>query len=262
MNRVVCQFSCGAASAVATKLTIAKYGHERIVILNAFIVEEEADNRRFLADCETWLEHPITVLRDTKYGASTDEVWRRKRYLKGQHGAPCSMHLKRQVLAEAAEPDDIDVIGYTGEEEDRLDDLRLLYPARTIEAPLIDKGLGKAACLAMVERAGIELPLMYRLGFHNANCVGCVKGGEGYFNKIRAVFPARFERLAQIQEEIGPGSYLFRNRKTGERYSLRDLPPDKGRYQDEPEISCDFLCNIAEQDIADAALVAAREGCK
>lgn len=36
-GRIVCQFSCGAASAVATKLTIAEYGHDSIVIVNAYI---------------------------------------------------------------------------------------------------------------------------------------------------------------------------------------------------------------------------------
>ena len=43
-------------------------------------------------------------------------------------------------------------------------------------------------------------------------------------------FPAQFEALASVQELIGPIAYLFRNRKTGERYSLRALPPNKGRY--------------------------------
>jgi len=74
MNRIVCHFSCGAASAVATKLAIAKYGRARVVIFNAFVQEEDADNRRFLADCEQWFDHPVTVLRDTKYGASAREV--------------------------------------------------------------------------------------------------------------------------------------------------------------------------------------------
>jgi hypothetical protein len=50
MSRIVCQFSCGAASAVATKLTLAQ--HPDALILNAEIKNEHPDNRRFLADCE------------------------------------------------------------------------------------------------------------------------------------------------------------------------------------------------------------------
>lgn len=52
--RHVCQFSCGAASAVATKLTLAHVPREDVLIVNAFIQEEHEDNRRFLTDCERW----------------------------------------------------------------------------------------------------------------------------------------------------------------------------------------------------------------
>ncbi len=246
--RIVCQFSCGAASAVATKLALAQYGptHE-VVIINAFIAEEHIDNRRFLADCERWFMQPVIVLRDEKYGASTHEVWRRKRYIKGPHGAPCSQELKRKLLGSFRQLGDVMALGFTTEEEDRFVDFQEFFPDASVIAPLIEAQLGKADCLAMVERAGIELPLMYRLGYRNANCIGCVKGGEGYWNKIRRDFPDEFEAIARIQDAIGPGAYLFRNRKTGERYSLRDLPPDKGRYQDELDISCSVFCESAEK---------------
>ncbi|RML73278.1 hypothetical protein APX70_04692, partial [Pseudomonas syringae pv. maculicola] len=61
-------------------------------------------------------------------------------------------------------------------------------------APLIDRGLGKEDCKAMIQRAGIELPVMYRMGYDNANCIGCVKSGEGYFRAIREDFPEQFEQ--------------------------------------------------------------------
>lgn len=68
-DRVVSRFSCGAASAVATKIAIERHG-DRTHIINAFIADEDADNRRFLVDCERWFGRAITVLRDEKYGAS------------------------------------------------------------------------------------------------------------------------------------------------------------------------------------------------
>src|ERR1700693_1069995 len=247
--RKVCQFSCGAASAVATKLTLAKYPGE-VEIINAFIVEEHTDNRRFLADCEKWFGQTITVLRDDKYGASIREVFKKKRFMGGfKFGAPCSRALKKELLDAWRKPDDIMVLGYTIEERGRFE--RFLDANNEIKAiaPLIDANLGKADCLAIVQNAGIELPMMYRLGYHNANCIGCVKGGEGYWNKIRRDFLEQFNELADIQESIGPGANLFRDRKTGVRYSLRELPPDKGRYQDEPPISCSFFCEMAEKDI-------------
>ncbi len=100
----------------------------------------------------------------------------------------------------------------------------------------------------MVERAGIELPMMYRLGFNNANCIGCCRGGEGYWNKVRDVFPEVFANVVQIQESIGPTSYLFRNRETGIRFGLKDLRVGAGRH-DEPLPSCSFFCSMAEEEI-------------
>jgi hypothetical protein len=242
--RIVCHFSCGAASAVATKLTLRRFDSARVVILNAFIAEEHPDNRRFLADCERWFAHPVTVLRDEKYGASVHEVWRRKKYVKNHFGAPCSGLLKREVIEAACLPNDVHMFGFTVEESDRA---KHFIETGAI-CPLIEANLTHADCLGMIERAGILLPEMYRLGFNNANCIGCCKGGEGYWNKIREVFPEQFAQMIQIQEAIGPGTYMFRNRETGERYSLRDLAPGTGRHRAEiPD--CSFFCAMAEEEM-------------
>lgn len=249
-NRIVCQFSCGAASAVATKLALAKYGETHDVqIVNAFIVQEHEDNRRFLTDCEKWFGRTVTVLRDEKYGASTIEIFRRKQFMKTRFGAACTTELKRKLLDKWKEPGDVMVFGFTTEEVDRLENFRDRNPGRPVLAPLIDAGLGKTDCKAMIERAGIELPLMYRMGYDNANCIGCVKGGEGYFRAIREDFPEQFEELAVVQESIGEGAFLFRNRATGERYSLRDIPPGPAR-RNEALPACSFFCEIAELEYA------------
>lgn len=245
-KRIVCQFSCGAASAVATKLAIEQYGSTHDVqIVNAFIVQEHEDNRRFLADCEKWFGRTITVLRDEKYGASTLEVFIRERFMTSRHGAPCSRHLKRKLMDAWRRQDDAMVLGFTAEERGRYDDILDRFPNAL--APLIDRNLRKADCLAMVERAGIELPVMYRLGYNNANCIGCVKGGKGYWNKVRRDFPERFDELATVQESLGKGANFFRDHKSGERFSLRELDPAAGRHNEVlPE--CGLMCYMAEQE--------------
>jgi hypothetical protein len=244
MTRIVCHFSCGAASAVATKLVLSRSDPGRVVIYNAFIEEEHEDNRRFLSDCERWFDHSITVLRNEKYGASVKEVWRRERFMKSAFGASCSRALKHDVLDAVCLPDDIHVFGFTAEETKRAE--RFLRTGAM--CPLIDAGLTHADCLAMVERAGIVLPAMYRLGFNNANCIGCCKGGEGYWNKIRKDFPDAFAEAMAIQESIGPNSYFFHDRKTGARIGLKDLDPLAGRHND-PIPSCSFFCDMAEKEI-------------
>lgn len=247
--RIVCQFSCGAASAVATKLALAQYGATHDVkIVNAFLQEEHADNRRFAQDAQVWFGREIVTLRNEKYNASAIQVWRRRQYIKGPSGAPCSLELKRKLLDEWKQPGDVMVFGYTMEEADRLDDFRERNPDRPVLAPLIERGLGKADCKAMIERAGIQLPYMYRLGYDNANCIGCPKGGEGYWRAIRQDFPEHFEAVCALQDEIGPGSWFLRYRsgpRKNERFPLRDLPAGEAR-RNESLPSCSFFCESAE----------------
>lgn len=251
MTRTLAQFSCGAASAVATKLTIAEFG-DRCEILNAYVEEEHPDNRRFLVDCERWFGRPITILRDEKYDASAIKVFETVGYIKGPRGAACTSRIKRGLLRSYERPGDLLILGYTAEEQDRLDDFIADFPDRPIRAPLIERGLTKQDCKAMVERAGIELPLMYRLGYDNANCIGCVKGGMGYMRAIRQDFPAQFERLCQAEDKVhalhGDSARLFRHRSgplKEQRFALRELPAGKiDRSEHVP--SCGLICETAE----------------
>lgn len=252
LTRFVVHFSCGAASAVAAKLIVTDQARSKILIVNAFIREEHEDNRRFLVDVEQWLGCDIAVLRDDKYHASTFEVWNRKRFIKNRNGAPCSGILKRQVLAAVHQKGDITVIGYTSEERDRADRLESIFPNERFEFPLIDYGLSKADCLAMVSRAGIELPLMYRKGYDNANCIGCPKGGQSYWQAIREDFPDHFVQIKTLQEQIGPGANFLQFRsgpRKGERMALAELPEGRGNMAEDASFSCSFLCEDAERAI-------------
>lgn len=250
IKRVLCQFSCGATSAVATKLALAKYQHKcEVIALNAYVANEHEDNRRFAADCEQWFGLPLTVLRDEKYNATTTEVFKRERYMKGPRGAPCTKLLKRKLLMAIEQPGDLIVLGYDAAEEDRLIGFQERNPDRPVWAPLIEAGLTKEDCKAMIERAGIELPLMYRLGYDNANCIGCVKGGKGYWRAIREDFPEQFEELAAIEQSIGESAYLFHDDKTNKRFSLRDLGDGPVR-RNERLPSCSFFCEMAEASYA------------
>src|ERR1041385_1921736 len=87
--RVICRFSCGAASAVATKLALRKYGHERVEITYCDPGSDHPDNKRFLADCEQWFGKPVTVFRSEKY-VDTWAVWKGERFIVSRRGAPCT----------------------------------------------------------------------------------------------------------------------------------------------------------------------------
>jgi hypothetical protein len=117
-KRTVCHFSCGAASAVATKMAM---GQGPVTIQNCEVVEEHQDNKRFLDDCAKWFGQRIGVLRNAKYQGSIYNVFDKVKYLKGTHGAPCTKLLKREMREKYALPGDINVFGYTAEEEKRAD---------------------------------------------------------------------------------------------------------------------------------------------
>lgn len=247
MSRIVCRFSCGAASAVATKLALAKYG-DRAVITYSDPGSEHPDNARFLKDCEAWFGRHVVVLRSDKY-RDTWDVWTRERFITSARGAPCTGLLKRAPTYDFQQPGDVLVFGYTAEEKSRAETFRRQNPEVELLTPLIEAGLGKADCLAMVERAGIELPAMYRMGYRNNNCIGCPKGGMGYWNKIRVDFPEVFERMAGLQRHLGAGAGFWRERGTGKRISLDDLDPSRGNLPDEPDIECSLLCHAVEDEI-------------
>lgn len=256
MSRIVCWFSCGAASAVAAKLAIAENaGKSELVVAYTEVINEHPDNRRFLVDCERWLGQPITILRNDRYNADIREVYRQRKFLVSPKGAPCTDALKRQVRVFFEEEGDRQVFGFTAEEQHRADRFVKNNAYADARFPLIERGLGKSDCLAMIERAGIDLPAMYRLGYRNNNCIGCVKGGAGYWNKIRVDFPKQFAERAQDERLVGH-SILKREtgkdengRPTYQSVYLDELPAEMGIGVPEPDIECSIFCHMAEQEL-------------
>ena len=239
-SRVVCWFSCGDASAVATKLAIEKYG-DRAVVVYTDPKGEHDDNKRFRADCERWFDREIIVLTNRRYHDPWD-VMRVERYIVGPDGAHCTGVMKRELRYKFQRPDDIQVFGYTADEQDRVDQFRAQNFEVHLETPLIDGGLTKDDCHRIVAGAGIQVPVMYRLGFLNNNCIGCPKGGMGYWNMIRRHFPARFDQMAKLEREVGATCL----RPNGERLYLDELDPNRGNILEERDFECSLVCVGAE----------------
>lgn len=243
--RVVCWKSCGVTSAVATKLALRKYlaTHE-VVIARIVIDNEHPDNDRFSEECERWYGQPIARLRSDEYRDCWD-VWESRRYIAGIKGAPCTTYLKKAVREAFQRPDDIQVFGFDASEATRAADFRARNFEIKLETPLIEANLSKNDCHALIAAAGIEIPAMYRLGFNNNNCIGCPKGGAGYWNRIRIHFPETFERMAALEQSLGAKLIKL----GGKHISLRDLAPDAGRKAKEPRIECDLLCQAFSESL-------------
>lgn len=240
-QRAVCWFSAGAASAVATKIVLSEWAglFPEIVVVYTDVGSEHPDNERFIQDCERWFDHPVQRIKSERY-ADTWQVWEERRFLVGPKGALCTAELKKRPRFAFQHADDYQVFGYTADPADaaRADRFRAQNPDVALGTPLIDRGLTKDDCLAVIDRAGIVLPAMYQLGYRNNNCVGCVKGGMGYWNKIRRDFPETFDRMAALERTLG--ATILRD-KDGAVW-LDELDPGRGRYEDELAVECSLLC--------------------
>lgn len=249
-RRVVCWFSCGVTSAVASKMALAEYGSERTHVVYCDTRSEHPDNHRFLRDCEQWYGHQIEIIGSDEYHDIWD-VFEKTRWIVGVNGARCTAELKKRVRRAYERPDDLQVFGFDASEEARAKRFREQNIEVNLLTPLIDCGLSKADCGQIVMRAGIELPMMYRLGYRNSNCVGCPKGQQGYWNKIRRDFPSVFARMARTEREIGAAinkSYAGDGKR--KKVFLDELDPDAGNYNSEPSLECGLLCAIEEDEEA------------
>lgn len=213
----VCWFSCGVSSCVAAALEPSAR------LVRIAISDEHSDNERFCAEVEPALGRKIETLRSP--WRSVDAVARGMRYINGTAGAPCTRLLKRTVREEweRANPGTHEYVwGFDADEAGRM--ARLKGP-HTHTAPLIDRHISKAEAHGLFARLfrGIKRPVMYELGYQNNNCIGCVKGGMGYWNAIRRDFPLVFKARAALERELGAscisGVYLD------------ELDPNAGKHE-------------------------------
>lgn len=240
---IVVWFSCGAASAIAAKNIIEKYSDYCTVrVVNNPIKDEDEDNQRFLKDVEKWLGVDIEFAYNSKYpNASCEEVWTKRRYMSGVAGAPCTMELKKNARKEweASNKHDWLVLGFTSEEVHRAERFKQTERENLL-TPLIDDSISKSDCFMRLLEAGIELPRIYRMGYPNANCIGCVKSASvTYWNHVRKVHPEIFKKRAEMSREIGCRLIKYK----GERIFLDELSPDaKGRSMKNLDFECGIFC--------------------
>lgn len=180
----------------------------------------------------------IELIQSNKY-KDVDDVIESTRCINTAFGAPCTKWLKKQVRRdwEAANPDHHTYVwGYDVNEKHRADAIVEALSDYDHEFPLIENGLTKAECHGIADKLGLKRPVMYDLGYPNNNCIGCVKGGMGYWNKIRIDFPEVFERRARQEREIGhsciKGVYLD------------ELDPGRGYMDMEIMEDCTIACQI------------------
>lgn len=257
MERIAAYFSCGESSAVAVKMKLAELRQGdplsyELAIVRCIVPNEHEDNDRFASECEQWFGHLITNIRSDDYADCWD-VWEKRRYLNGINGAPCTLEMKKRPRQDFERDwlPDLSVYGFTAEEVKRAKRYQEQNPEIRLDTPLIRAGLGAGDCAAIVERAGILRPMMYRLGFKHNNCRTCVKArSPGYWANVRLHFPLDFGRLARLCRELG-----WTPCRAGDDTPiwLDELPLDTLPVDDSADIDCSLLCVIAEQKMREVA---------
>lgn len=236
----VCWFSAGVSSFIAAYLergTLDK-------ILYCHIEEQHPDTMRFLKDCEKVLGMEIEILQSPY--KSVKNVIKQFRFINSRYGAKCTEILKKRVRKEweYGKSDLTYVWGYDCTEKHRMSRIEELNPYQKHIFPLIERELAKEDCHGMLQKLGIKRPAMYDMGYRNNNCVGCVKGGMGYWNKIRIDFPEVFAERARQEREIGHTCLTEKRNDKKVPVYLDELDPGRGRIEDEVMEECSFLCQL------------------
>lgn len=245
-GRIIAWFSCGAASAVAAKLMLEKYG-SRVQVVNCDMrADEHEDNERFLLDAQEWLGVEIKRIKSPKY-TGIDDVFERARFMAGPAGARCSTEMKKVPRFAFQDAADVHVFGYTVEEAARIARFEQGNPELFCEWPLRDAGLSKQDCFRILEDAGIRRSAMYDLGYKNANCVGCVKSTSApYWNRVRRTHPGVFELRARRSRELNVRLIQITVGGKRERIYLDELTPEMGKQEVEVDMSCGPFCAAPE----------------
>ena len=223
-----------------------KYGKDNVKLYYIVIDSAHWDNERFIRDCEKWIGTKVIKVQSEKFCDQFDVI-KKRRYINGPTGAPCTSELKKKVRHSVEDLVDYDgqIFGFEFEKKEINRAIRFSqqHPDTKPLFPLIDRKMSKEQCAELLLINGIKLPKMYELGFHNNNCIMCVKGGKGYANKVREHFPDYFDRMSKLEQEIGASCI--------KGTFLKDLKPNEGRHDPPIVPNCGTFCEIEFADIID-----------
>ena len=235
-------FSCGVTSAIACKLALKQYKKVRLIYIETG--SHHPDSLRFLKDCENWYGQKIEIHRSLKYSSHFDVI-ERKHFINSPYGAPCTLELKKKVRYSIEDEQknwhgQIFGFDYCSNEIKRAERFLVEYPKAKAIFPLIEKQLTKQDCMGMLLNANIKIPMMYKLGYKNNNCIGCVKGSMSYWNHIRKDFPSTFNKMAVLERKLKATCLHDAN---GNIY-LDQLDPQRGLNENPLVPECSIYCQL------------------
>lgn len=258
IEQIICWWSGGVTSAVACKIAIDLFGIGACRIIFIDTKNEDDDTYRFKLDCEKWYGKNIEIITNNEY-QNIEQVWIKFKSLNVANGAICSSELKRAVRLkfQRENPYKYQVFGFDIDEPKRAKAMTLNYPEANPVYPLLFMGYSKKKCIELLRDAAIEIPVAYKLGLNNNNCLktGCVQGGIGYWQLMKILFPEKFNSMAAMEHELTnlkkkPVTMLRDQGKDGglvflkphpDYPGIKDISMMSGR-QPKPLLDCNGFC--------------------
>lgn len=220
--------SGGLASYEALRRTLEQHSAAQTVAVFADTRAENADLYRFLDDIERLLGIELVRLAD---GRTPKQVMMDERCITIGTMAPCSRILKHEVIDRwvtehfADKPKTL-VFGFDWTEPHRAERIAERMAPTPVWCPLLEPPyVTKQEIGFQLEAQGVQIPLLYRLGFSHNNCDRkCVRAGQGHYAHLLRVSPDTYAEIEQDEQEIsaylGKEVTILRDRSNGESTPL------------------------------------------
>ncbi|MGB1816914.1 MAG: hypothetical protein ACPHJ3_16265 [Rubripirellula sp.] len=234
--------SGGAASSVAWKRCLDKYGHDRVRPVFADTKTEHTDLYRFLDDCERAFDQKIERLCDGRDIWDVFDAHGIMRIPKAGNACKASIELKQKPLDKWFKSSDCDAIAVG---------IEFLEPERiaaftnrlsgTVLFPLCDRPLlSECEIVEEVRKWGIDPPQLYKDDYTHNNCGGfCILAGLGQWAANRKRDPDGFAYHADRERRFNEktGFPILRDQSGGEvkPYTLDQLAKDQDEGREFPD---------------------------
>ncbi|MBI4446905.1 MAG: hypothetical protein HY645_13490 [Acidobacteria bacterium] len=183
-----------------------QHGTKDLLLLFADTQMEDEDLYRFLHEAAANIGGELVKIAD---GRDPWQVFINCRFLGNSRVDPCSRILKRELLRRWLEqnckPESTTVyLGIDWTEIHRFERAKRYWHPWKVAVPLCEKPyLSKPDMFQLLERAGIEPPRLYKMGFPHNNCGGfCVKAGQAQFRLLLEKMPERYHYHEAREQEL------------------------------------------------------------
>jgi 3'-phosphoadenosine 5'-phosphosulfate sulfotransferase (PAPS reductase)/FAD synthetase len=181
MSRVICTLSGGKASAWCADWALKNYPKEQVILYFNDTKWEHEDLYRFLNDLSRYFDKEIFYDSD---GKNPEQLFYKHHAIANNRMPFCSHELKAKRLQRFYQDGDIIIFGISSDEAHRAKRIAEVYAGiadktkryPTLRFPLISENVTREQVDQFIRDAGIDEPVLYKMGFTHNNCSGgCVR---------------------------------------------------------------------------------------